>query len=197
MVAWKKVCLGLCVVVGLAGAVVALAFYLEPSFIEPPRVIMGFALRHVAADAVFEALRSNQRPLDLPEGDIRSFYKWVMANRDLKERVRDYGGDFVADPWDETFRDIWGQELVYVFPPRRQELILELFSVGPNGKDEQGQGDDVTAEPYSSLLAQSSKFSEGLVDPDWIHAHLRELQRNPEDGKIIGVPPERLRGLHE
>jgi hypothetical protein len=199
MAAWKKVCLGLCVAVGLVGAVAALVLYLESAALTtPPRVTMRIALPDLAADVIFEALRSDQKPLDLPESDIRSFYKWVMANRFLKEKKMPWSlWALLADPQAETFRDLWGNELVYVFPPRRKDLFFELYSVGPNGEDEQGRGDDVTAEPFSSVLLYSSKFSKGLVDPDWIHAHLRELQRNPEDRKIIGVPLEKLRESHE
>jgi len=198
MKTWQKVSGGLCVVALLMGVALALSYYLEPSFVTPTSHHVRSALKHMACSIVSEAARHSPRPLDLPEGDIHALYRWVMTNSNLKKEIEGRWANWsgwasLVDSVNETFWDYWDNELIYHFPSRRKDFIFELYSVGPNGKDEQGGGDDVTAGPYSSLAAHSSEFSKGLVDPDWVQAHLRELERNPEDGKIIGVDPRVLR----
>ena len=43
----------------------------------------------------------------------------------------------------EYFYDGWGRPYRYRFPGVCDPEIFEIYSVGPNGCDEQGQGDDV------------------------------------------------------
>lgn len=44
-----------------------------------------------------------------------------------------------------NFKDSYGNDLIYFFPPKFGDAKYNLYSVGKNGIDEQGRGDDVSA----------------------------------------------------
>jgi len=90
--------------------------------------------------------------------------------------------------------DVWGNPLVYRFPPRDREMMFDLYSMGPNGVDDMRDGDDITAGRIGHLPTMSVFFAGGLVDVDWIWAHLDELERDAH-GNIIGAPPEKLKDV--
>jgi hypothetical protein len=131
-------------------------------------------------------------PLSFPAGDIRDLYAWLnqpgtpeakQLNRDWKDEV---GGVLI---------DAWRRPLVYRFPSLRKECMFDLYSVGPNGIDERGEGDDIEVPEETTFSAWADCFKGGIVDVDWITAHWGELKRDPVSRKPIGAPPERLRGL--
>jgi len=144
-------------------------------------------VQKLAYDVVLESLGRESRMFDLPRGDTRSLYRWIAA-----ESYRD-GAGFrprwfaLVDTNDETFRDLWGHELVYRFPSNREGGIMDLYSVGPNGRDEGGVGDDVTAGDRADFEGHRILFLHGRVDPAWIWEHLDSLKRAPGGG-IIGAP---------
>ena len=41
--------------------------------------------------------------------------------------------------------DTWGNPFVYVCPVDRRKDLFRLYSCGPDGKDDSGQGDDIAA----------------------------------------------------
>lgn len=62
----------------------------------------------------------------------------VLGDGDFLDRDN---RDFLA----KYFYDVWGNALQYRCPARSNEAPFELYSVGPNGIDEEGIGDDVVA----------------------------------------------------
>lgn len=53
--------------------------------------------------------------------------------------------------------DPWGNPYIYVNPGRSNAEGFDLYSAGPNGIDEDGAGDDVTASPECSPLKMNNK----------------------------------------
>jgi hypothetical protein len=132
----------------------------------------------------------------LPEGDIRDLYRWMLANRWI---VKYHWGDklhWLADPQVGTFRDGWGRELVYRFPPRRRDVLFEFYSVGPNGIDDGGGGDDVDCGRSLALADIATHyFKDGIVDTNWFWHNLGRLERDPKSRRIIAAPPERFQAV--
>jgi len=134
----------------------------------------------------------SERGTALPRGDVRDLYRWVISN---PYNIPEYAWSDLVDPRVGTFRDVWGRELVYRFPPRRRDVLFELYSVGPNGIDEGGEGDDITCGRTVAFdnPAVRSLFKDGRIDPEWFWANLDRFRRDPETLGIIGAPPERFR----
>lgn len=61
-----------------------------------------------------------------------------------REDLRTLG--FPSEP--EYFRDLWGQELIYTVRKESEGVSWLVHSVGPNGIDEGGWGDDVIASTH-------------------------------------------------
>lgn len=130
-----------------------------------------------------------ERPLQLPRGDVKSLYAW------LQKRCETYTASRRTIRWGRlvdnkagSFKDIWGRELVYRFPSERRHCMFDLYSMGPNGVDENGQGDDIASEQFTEFAYWSDLFTDGMIDSEWVRANLDQLQRDPGSGKIIGVP---------
>lgn len=69
--------------------------------------------------------------------------------------------------------------------------MFQLYSVGPNGLDEGGQGDDITCKGVTHFESWRIYVFDGdRVDPAWAHSNLGNLHRNPATGRIIGAPPK-------
>ena len=43
-----------------------------------------------------------------------------------------------------NFKDFWNNPLIYKYPSKNPKYLFELYSKGPNGIDEQMQGDDIS-----------------------------------------------------
>ena len=141
----------------------------------------------LAYDVASAAVRGSTRPLALPRGDVRALRAW-LESQGAAERALAY------QPRGEVLVDEWGRPLVYRFPSKRTEGIFDLYSVGPNGVDEMGQGDDIFPSRVASFPEWATEFRGGVVDVEWVRAHLDELKRDG-DGKIIGAPPEKLKDV--
>jgi hypothetical protein len=87
-----------------------------------------------------------------------------------------------------TFEDVWGRELVYRFPSRHLDAMFDLYSLGPNGRDEGGEGDDISCGGLATFECWRDAFVDRLVDPAWIRAHAGDLERDPVSGLLIGAP---------
>lgn len=46
-------------------------------------------------------------------------------------------------------RDLWGRPLVYKYPSDAPRYLFRLYSLGPNGVDENGTGLNIDASPVS------------------------------------------------
>ena len=120
----------------------------------------GTFLTRMAQEIMLEGTshyRPTDPPLSLPTGDVRALYRWC------EKRGRLYGGIShwlpFADEKEGTFRDYWGHELVYRFPSARPEAVFDLYSVGPNGIDESGKGDDITCGRAADYAMYSDRIS--------------------------------------
>ncbi len=51
--------------------------------------------------------------------------------------------------------DIWGHPLVYRCPSNSPGHLFRLYSIGPNGVDEDGAGDDIDGAPASGAASSS------------------------------------------
>jgi hypothetical protein len=96
-------------------------------------------LVHVGNAVAMYGLYFSDKPWSFAEGDRSALEAWIRADRDLRKAIYWRRVDEDLGP----LVDAWGQPLVYRYPARRQELVFELYSVGPNGVDEQGEGDDI------------------------------------------------------
>lgn len=191
---WLQRSLGVVLVVAVLGAAALLwQDYLERADLGR---ITGDWLRQLSLGVRVQALSGTGPPLNLPRGNIRDLYRWIQAREQVSvppRRLPYIGG---RDDEVGTFRDVWGNELMWRFPSTSKEVIYDLYSVGPNGKDEGGTGDDVSRRDRAMLAAWREEFEGGIVDPDWVRAHLGDLKRAPS-GKIIGAPPERLKEVED
>jgi hypothetical protein len=147
-----------------------------------------FLVDLVAGRGVFR----EKAPLSFPDGDIRSLYVWLTLPEAMEAK-------FLQRDWKDeaggVLIDAWRRPLVYRFPSLRKECMFDLYSVGPNGIDERGEGDDIEVPEETTFSAWADCFKGGIVDMDWIIAHWAELKRDPVSRKPIGAPPERLQGL--
>ena len=131
--------------------------------------------------------RRGDKPLSFPRGGIREFTSWMMEPETTKEytNLATY-----TDSQSLAFVDCWGQDLVYRFPPRRKGILLELYSVGPNGVDDGGKGDDITADAGCSFAKWKENFEDGIADTDSLWANLDRLEWRPSkthSGRHIGI----------
>jgi len=66
--------------------------------------------------------------------------------RDIHEIDALLAGDIPAANAERLHTDPWGHPITYRFPARDPMCEFELYSKGPNGRDEQGGGDDVVVD---------------------------------------------------
>lgn len=72
-------------------------------------------------------------------------------------------GDFLDEEnlgvW-HPFFDGWRQPFKYRCPGKHNPLSFDLYSIGPNGKDEQGEGDDIGnwTLPRDYMTERGAKF---------------------------------------
>jgi len=147
----------------------------------------------LAVLACEKALFHDKSPYSFPFGDTRSFYKW-MADPATRDKVWDHIPTEWCDPGRQVFVDWRGNPLVYRFPSNCANAMFDLYSVGPNGVDEMGSGDDMMADLVTELGRWSNTFAGGVADVKWILANRGHLRRDAT-GSIIGAPPEKLRDV--
>ena len=85
-----------------------------------------------------------------------------------------------------TIRDSWGRELVFRCPSKRTEAIFDLYSVGPNGVDEGGGGDDITCGDSADFQTYRAYFKDGLIDLDYVRSHMDDLKE--DNSGVLGMP---------
>ena len=113
--------------------------------------------------------------VDFPRGDIRSLYEWVLE-RSRADPVSWGFPQHVVDSEQRLFVDAWGQPLVYRYPPRQsRDILFELYSVGPNGIDERGQGDDISVSEALVLRHWFVQIRDGRMSCEWFWEHVDEL----------------------
>jgi len=179
-----------------AGIIAGIAVAIHSCEISEARTRQYNKMAKVAMLAMCEGVAMSSQGVSLPKGDVRDLYRWMTSSRYIMRYEWPYGPRAdISDTEVGTFRDSWGHELVYRFPPRRKDILFELYSVGPNGIDEDGQGDDITTAKVVAFEnhAVKSLFKDGIVDPKWFWQNLERLERDPKTACIIGAPPEQFR----
>ena len=87
-----------------------------------------------------------------PEGDRRALETWLTAK--CKDPATSYFELYISraeglgvlrltDEGHVDLRDRWGHPLVYENPSADTRYVYRLYSIGPNGVDEGGSGDDI------------------------------------------------------
>lgn len=114
-------------------------------------------LVHVGNAVAMYGLFFSDKPWSFAEGDTSALEAWIRADRRLRKAIYVRGVDEDPGP----LMDAWGQPLVYRYPARRQELVFELYSVGPNGVDQQGEGDDI---PCGADAMRETWSKSGVLD---------------------------------
>jgi hypothetical protein len=141
---------------------------------------------------VFDEAYCNEIPLVIRANNAKELYSWLCEPKRLRRADspwaiwRDRGYPALLDREGRTFRDPWGQELLFRFPSNHVRLLFDLYSIGPNGIDEEGAGDDICCDVDADLEAQVAIFHDRLVDPVWVKANLGRLERD-SGGRIWGV----------
>ena len=126
--------------------------------------------------------------LQFPRGGMRDLCKWIMSDQDGFARAlrlpiwsaRD--GDILVDGY--------GHEIVYRFPSLRKTAMFDLYSVGPNGKDELGLGDDIACGQYADFSFHAPWPIEPGMDREWLLQNYGRL-RIGSPGLPVGRPPPR------
>lgn len=104
--------------------------------------------------AVFVDSRTGGDGRPLPAGGIAALETWLdeqCEEESVAEFVRisfiETPGAIVRVTQDgrRKLRDDWGRPLVYRFPSGGDGRAFRLYSTGPNGVDEDGNGDDIAA----------------------------------------------------
>ncbi len=84
--------------------------------------------------------------------------------------------------------DTWHNEIVYIYPPKYGTREFDLYSVGKNGVNEYGQGDDITN--WTPLSAKSYFFFKWIMQRVLIAlivlSFLILLRKNPKRFKTKG-----------
>lgn len=135
----------------ICAGVVCLIVILDAIIRANQRAQVGADIRGLAREVIRETLLMRSEILDLPRGDVRSLFEWLRPQPRGSGILHCEGWRDLVDTKQRTFRDIWGRELVYRFPSCREAAIIDLYSVGPNGKDEEGDGDDVSCALMRTL----------------------------------------------
>jgi len=90
----------------------------------------------------------------LPDGGTRELYQWLDS---LRNTIGLEHLAWLIDDKTRTMRDLYGHELVYHRPSSKYPQLFDLYSVGPNGIDEHGAGDDVTFDTTLSVLEEEAE----------------------------------------
>lgn len=83
--------------------------------------------------------------------------------------------------------DAWGHEYIYRCPAVRKGAMFDFYSMGPNGIDEYGEGDDVNCGAAADYETYKSAFWKEEIDLDYVRSQAGPLKRGP-DNRIIGIP---------
>ena len=98
---------------------------------------------------------------DLPQGDVQALDGWFnrkMAEDGLlrvdieTELLVRYAPQWVQKDGSISLADAWRRKLVYQCPAEDPRYVARLYSVGPNGVDENGGGDDIDASILAAEL---------------------------------------------
>ncbi len=79
-----------------------------------------------------------------PEGDIANVVRVLNGPDDNPDWFGPYM-EFKEDQLDDKkrFIDPWGNPYQYIYPGKHNQYKYDLYSFGPNGKDDNGQKDDI------------------------------------------------------
>jgi len=99
----------------------------------------------------------------LPRGDRRELEMWLEDKWNDPDNRPEMKGLFlerrvaimkVSDEGHVELRDTWGHLIIYQYPSEDARYMYRLYSVGPNGIDEGGGGDDIDVSPAAPEPAE-------------------------------------------
>ena len=103
-------------------------------------------------------------------GQIGHLEKWLTGKRREDPALFHHWSGFFSVLVDEEpsgqirLLDLWGRSLVYQCPAEQPKYVFRLYSVGSNGIDENGGGDDIDVSPLYSMI--SHRFEDPGFDGD-------------------------------
>jgi len=130
------------------------------------------AIENRMRDDIYQTFRE-RKVFQLIEGDVLALEQWLARKYDERvargESCRSFldwlgWAEYVIKKGSSgEFRlvDSWGQRLVYRCPHDNPALVCQLYSIGANGIDEGGKGDDIDR----SLAYKTISF--WFEDPDF------------------------------
>jgi len=117
-----------------------------------------------------------------PRGATSALCSWLRT-----KHPESYARLVVLQIWrqtgDDKLHDLFGNELVYRFPSRRKEAMFDLYGVGRNGVDDEGEGDDILCGPLSDFAPHVPWVFKSDVDREWLLANYGRLRMI--DGVIV------------
>ena len=84
-----------------------------------------------------------------PKGDSMELTEWLKSGCESLGKRKEVLDPLIAacpyidKNWSVELRDRWGRQLVYDSVPECERYVFRLYSAGPNGRDDGGQGDDI------------------------------------------------------
>jgi hypothetical protein len=110
--------------------------------------------RHLQQLHVFLVIRAEKPGRSLPIGGTQALEVWLRGeckDEVVAEYIRVMFTEGEAEApivqigqdGEITLRDVWGHALIYRHPSGTPGGSFRLYSVGPNGYDEDGKGDDI------------------------------------------------------
>lgn len=110
--------------------------------------MLSKVLRRVPRDARADG-RTDTLLTRIPRGNLRELEEWLSVlyketeGQDLVFTIMRTQLVRVSECGRITLIDCWGQPLIYQSPAEDHAFVFRLYSCGPNGIDENGQGDDL------------------------------------------------------
>ena len=106
----------------------------------------GVLTKAKAAIAAIEAA-IDMYELDTGEYPAAGNQNLVTALTDMDNTSPEWNGPYMRfkeeDFLDGEYLDPWGRPYVYISPGTHNRGFYDIYSFGPNGEDEQGEGDDL------------------------------------------------------
>lgn len=100
----------------------------------------GIGVPDIGLRVIQEALRSRPRNISRPRLDLHILHDLPAV---LEAENGAVVGSIGSREWIVSDVDAWGHSLRYRSPGRVYRTGWELYSVGANGTDEEGEGDDI------------------------------------------------------
>lgn len=146
------------------------------------------ALGRLQNSLLVKAVFSEPIPFCIPEGNVWNLERWLEANMSEEDwAICGFQRLVHREDGHLILRDAWGRRLVYQYPMEGNDILIRLYSIGPNGKDDHGQSDDVDASlPFTIFTS----MDEHGYDKKMFNLHRAEMRYYDKGDKMyVGIQP--------